>query len=128
MAFRWETQWTKEDELFVREMYEAGASYDEIAERMSRTVHSIKAKIKRLLMSPEQLAARRAQDNACKRKAKERYESVLYVVPVVTPSPVIADRDARLSIAPRDLTAQLLGDPLPGYSALEKYTRDTVSA
>lgn len=37
------------------------------------------------------------------------------------PSPeLIAERDYRLSIAPRDLTAALQGDPLPGFSALER--------
>lgn len=32
----------------------------------------------------------------------------------------LAERAQRLSQAPRDLTAALCGDPLPGYSALER--------
>ncbi|HEX4043237.1 MAG TPA: hypothetical protein VHY10_16185 [Xanthobacteraceae bacterium] len=32
----------------------------------------------------------------------------------------LAERDQRLAVAPRDLTAALCGDPLPGYSALER--------
>ena len=36
------------------------------------------------------------------------------------PDEVEADRDARKELRPRDLTAQLLGDPLPGYSALDR--------
>lgn len=39
--------------------------------------------------------------------------------PLVTPE-ALADRDYRLSLAPRDLTAAFCGDPLPGYSALER--------
>lgn len=36
------------------------------------------------------------------------------------PLHAIQDREARASILPRDLTAFLLGDPKPGYSALER--------
>jgi hypothetical protein len=32
----------------------------------------------------------------------------------------LAERDARLAVAPRDLTAALLGDPKPGFSALDR--------
>lgn len=36
------------------------------------------------------------------------------------PDEVWADRDRRLGLTPRDLSATLCGDPLPGYSALER--------
>ena len=36
------------------------------------------------------------------------------------PDYVIAERDRRYTVAPRDNTAALLGDPLPGYSALDR--------
>jgi hypothetical protein len=39
---------------------------------------------------------------------------------------LLAERDRRLSIAPRDLTAQLLGDPLPGFSALDRRKNEPV--
>lgn len=32
----------------------------------------------------------------------------------------LAERDQRLALMPRDLTALICGDPLPGYSALER--------
>jgi hypothetical protein len=35
------------------------------------------------------------------------------------PADVLADRDRRAQLAPRDLVGWLAGDPLPGYSALE---------
>jgi len=35
------------------------------------------------------------------------------------PDSVLADREHRRGLAPRDLTASLCGDPLPGYSALD---------
>lgn len=40
-------------------------------------------------------------------------------VPPVPPT-AIEERDRRLALEPRDLTAAFFGDPLPGYSALER--------
>lgn len=39
---------------------------------------------------------------------------------MVIPPEVLADREKRYAITPRDLSAARLGDPLPGYSALER--------
>jgi len=36
------------------------------------------------------------------------------------PAELIADRDYRSGLPPRDLSAAFFGDPLPGYSALER--------
>ena len=46
-----------------------------------------------------------------------RSESDRYIPPAV-----IEDRDLRQTLAPRDLTAILCGDPLPGRSALDRRT------
>lgn len=44
-----------------------------------------------------------------------------YQAPVVNvPESVLAERAARLALSPRDLTAAIAGDPLPGMSALER--------
>lgn len=42
------------------------------------------------------------------------------VTHVDVPQPVLADREHRSWLEPRDLTAAFMGDPLPGYSALER--------
>jgi IS30 family transposase len=42
---------------------------------------------------------------------------------VNVPEHVLAERDRRLAQRPRDLTAAIAGDPLPGMSALEKRAR-----
>jgi hypothetical protein len=39
---------------------------------------------------------------------------------VRVPGKVLAERAKRAAIYPRDLTAAIFGDPLPGYSALDK--------
>jgi hypothetical protein len=42
---------------------------------------------------------------------------------LIIPDGVMAEREYRLSLRPRDLTAAIAGDPLPGMSALEKKRR-----
>lgn len=42
---------------------------------------------------------------------------------MVVPHDVIAERDRRLSVPPPSLTAACMGDPPPGYSALDKRHR-----
>jgi hypothetical protein len=42
------------------------------------------------------------------------------VRPTVVPARVLAERDARLSLSHRDVTAAIAGDPLPGRSALDR--------
>lgn len=44
----------------------------------------------------------------------------LETVPTHIPDAVKADRDHRASLVPLDTTALRMGDPLPGYSALER--------
>lgn len=39
---------------------------------------------------------------------------------VQVPAPIAQEWRTRLALAPRDITAALMGDPLPGYSALER--------
>lgn len=42
-----------------------------------------------------------------------------FVRPEISES-AMADRDRRFGLRPRDLTASMFGDPLPGYSALDR--------
>jgi DNA-binding CsgD family transcriptional regulator len=42
---------------------------------------------------------------------------------VAIPDHVLTERDRRLAQPPRDLTAAIAGDPLPGESALDRRTR-----
>ena len=47
---------------------------------------------------------------------------------IFVPRDAIAERDQRRELEHQTTTAALMGDPLPGYSALEKYHRDLKSA
>ncbi len=46
--------------------------------------------------------------------------AIFNAAPVVTPAQVLEERERRYALSPRDLTAAFFGDPLPGYSALER--------
>lgn len=43
-----------------------------------------------------------------------------YKIPTKIPERVLREQDYRLNLEPRDLTAAFCGDPLPGYSALDR--------
>jgi len=44
---------------------------------------------------------------------------------ISAPPQVLTERNLRLAIPPRDLTAEFFGDPKPGYSALERRSHGT---
>jgi hypothetical protein len=48
-----------------------------------------------------------------------RYDIEGHNRPIITPE-ALEDRERRRSLAPRDYTAEFCGDPLPGYSALDR--------
>lgn len=70
-----------------------------------------------------------AKERARERKQRNRnYQKIAYSqTPPGTfekapniPDFVLAERDRRLLLRPRDLTAAFAGDPLPGFSALDR--------
>ena len=54
------------------------------------------------------------------RGADDHLDVDIDLAPIDIPLKVIADRDRRATLMPRDLVSWLQGDPLPGYSALEQ--------
>lgn len=76
----------------------------------------------------ERREAKRRQQRARYRRKKGLPEGTVlgnrdYVVPVEVPDAVLAEREG--TFAPRTVTAEILGDPPPGRSALDKYHRRT---
>lgn len=75
-------------------------SDDEIGAKLGRTGRSVQSKL--ILCDPD---------------GKREYS---HEPKVVVPEFVEELRDRRYSVAPRDLTAAYFGDPLPGFSALDR--------
>jgi hypothetical protein len=66
----------------------------------------------------------RERNREATRKRRDRLGMRKRAIPgvesIAAPPEVLAALDERMSRAPRDLTAALMGDPLPGYSALDQ--------
>lgn len=109
--------WSAEDIALALSL-NAGGKRAEISGRLGRSPHAVRVKLQKLLMTPERHQARLATE-------RRRYQSRVPArdAESVSPRPTdaeIQDRNRRLAIAPRDLTAAMFGDPLPGCSALER--------
>lgn len=91
-------KWTRDEIAKLRSMRRKKWSRKKIAAALGRTEGSVEGKINDL-------------DRP--------------MIPAGMPGPrpsqaELSDREKRLDIPPRDLTAWFFGDPLPGYSALDR--------
>lgn len=116
----------------VKGMLDSGNSYKFVSAELGIPEHSLHSKAKWENMSPETKAKKNLRSkgyrDALRKKPRVRpYEAEMspprlqFERAIIRPSAeLLAERDHRLSLEPRDLTAALLGDPPPGYSALER--------
>lgn len=96
-------KWNAEDEATVyRLRYDEKKSLREIAALLNRTTGQIDGKLQRM-KTPN-------------RRVHFEQTNSQFIIP----ARCLIERDRRYAIAPRDLTAAFCGDPLPGYSALER--------
>lgn len=90
--------WSKEDFELALSLKSKGYTCKQIGRRVGRTACAVHTKLQR-----------------------RDYTSVVHEVELVDiPEFVLAEREHRLSLPYRDLTASLLGDPVKGYSALDR--------
>jgi len=108
-------------------------SYEDIALSMGIGTYVLKCEI---VPGFRQRVARQVKESRRRRIAKNKPDQVLIrrgtrnyfvsnavghqVSEVTIPPQVLAERDHRLSLVPRSLSAVMFNDPLPGYSALDK--------
>lgn len=97
---------------------------EQMAALPGRSKDSIIDKRRILRMTPEQKAKMRAMQTArAKTYYGKHFTKVEYFLPstgATASSDMLRERDKRVAIPPRDLTAALCGDPLPGFSALDR--------
>ena len=91
-------QWTDEDQAIAFKLYSKHQSCKRVGELMGRSASTVRERLQ-----------------------GTRGEGRRRCIPDVThvPPEVLADRDRRMQLAPRDLTAAIMGDPLPTCSYLE---------
>lgn len=105
--------WTPEQTAEIIELRAQGKRIKEIAQLVGRTSSSVES----------QLAARRRKAGEPPRSNGGRPPgpSAHTIGRRIAPDPrALAECAYRLSLAPRDLTAAICGDPLPGFSALDR--------
>jgi hypothetical protein len=117
-------RWTPDQVETALSMKADGHDVKEIAERLGRSVKAVQGKFKYIALNEGQREERR-QALRRRRIASGIQSTRLHPNGQTTkaerPSDnVLSERARRSAIMPRDLTAAFFGDPLPGYSALDR--------
>jgi hypothetical protein len=122
---KWEDHEWETAQRLLRE----GQSLQFIAATIGRPASGLKAKIRFHNMTAEErdrknLRTRQSREGKSDPRLRSRRSLSLRVSGAADqpklPASAIADREARYATPPRSLTALLCGDPLPGFSALER--------
>lgn len=109
---------TEEQTALVKDLRAQGMAYHRIAERLN-----VSLQIVHRILDPGYMARQRA--NWARERQREREANAGILRPDLNkaaepPDYVLAERDCRMSLEPASLTAAILGDPLPGQSALDQ--------
>lgn len=93
-----------------------------IAEALGRTPKAVKVRLSKLLMTPEERERRNKheRDRRAEQESGTRIAGVSFESMSKVPDTVLSERNTRISLQHRDLTAAFFGDPLPGFSALDR--------
>jgi hypothetical protein len=116
-------RFTPEEDAMIAKVVAAGlspaAASEKLARKMKHTPLSIMGRIYWLRLSAEKKAAKAAKVCARRRGEYRSHLIINAVCQLEIPSDVLDDRERRM-LAPRSITAFVLGDPPPGYSALDR--------
>ena len=112
------TMWTEEETERLESLLSAGEIHKDIAAKLGRTIHSVRKRIEWLAMTPRQhelARQRRMRLRRAKQKKKCSLPNAQVTIADRPSAEVLAERERRLMLPER-----AFGDPLPGYSALDK--------
>lgn len=111
--------WTQEQSTAAIELRKRGNSFREIARQLERTVVAVETHLRR---NAPHLFGSEPRKKARRRPSPRQTPWIFNRVDIaVRPDPIaMAERDYRLALPPRDLTAAIFGDPKPGFSALDR--------
>jgi hypothetical protein len=116
-------KWSDEEtQRLLDHMKVHGRDFKRIGKLMGRTHQSCEHRWRWINMPPDQLKSRSAREAARKAKLRQLEKGVRHDLPVrkmIVPDDVIVERDQKLS-APITIGSLILGDPPPGYSALDR--------
>jgi len=121
--------WSDKEKETADKLYQQGLSYREIGLYLGRTDTSVEGYFRWKRMPESERVARRERARIYAREFRRMMgltprgfrKGADHVVTAMKPDPeAMADRDRRSALLPRDLTALLCGDPLPGMSAFDR--------
>lgn len=109
--------WTAEETEQLESLLVTGSLHKDIAAKLGRTIYSVRKRIEWLYMTPQQRElGRQRQIRRRQKKYKKSVHNDARTILNARPTPeMLAERDRRLA-----LPAPAFGDPLPGYSALDR--------
>ena len=113
-------RWTAEEDQALRSLIVSGLSLKQAAPVLGRPYHSTKEHWRWINMTVEQKMERAAR----LRQPRLNASGIIRRVDenstrAIAPSYIFEERDRRL-LAERSITCQLMGDPPPGFSALDR--------
>jgi hypothetical protein len=117
--------WTTKETQTLLRMRRLGATFEQIAGVLRRSESSTEGRYRFFYLDAEK-KSRRAEQVRARRRAERvllrrgRDAPVNRVETVKPDIEAIADRDYRRGLAPASLIGTVVGDPLPGYSALDR--------
>ncbi len=123
-------RWTAKEILLANTLRGKGKTDEEIAQALGRTLSAVEGHFRWHAMAQHERDERaerirrhrkkyRVRDGLTGRRAAGTVRD--RVEPMKPDAQALAERDIRMRTPPRDLTAFLLGDPLPGRSALDRH-------
>lgn len=123
-------KWSDEEIATFKHLAANGLSDREIGAKLNRSRESVRCFRRDASMSEAVRLAKRRRRNELERarnvktNPSRRAKLLVYGERAIDkPSAdILRERDRRLAIPPRDLSAAFFGDPLPGFSALERRT------
>lgn len=115
-------RWTEDMWNTAQRLRREGLGYLEIGKVLGLSRYQVKDRFWHVSM-PDHIRERRNAQGRERRSRERRAAGIPRRERVSTPlqpdMQALAERNMRLAVAPRDLTAALMGDPRPGWSALE---------
>jgi hypothetical protein len=116
-------RWTEAEMQRLLSLKALGLSEEEIACAMGRTLNAINTRLKFLKLTPEQREARRARYRNADRERRKQDRVPIARNPHRPTESMVMERDRRFGMD-RTIGQLLLGEPLPGQSALDKRNRE----
>lgn len=117
------TVWDEKKLKRLYEMRKQNVRIDDMAADLGVKKRTLERRLYWDSMTPEKRKARQERIYARRREEAKGNRRIIVEQVAVSERPgaeQIRDRDERMTLAPRDLTALFCGDPLPGHSALDK--------